>query len=127
MVRARPSQSPPEARGRLEARLGLVGVGGCRQVLIPRQRAVDPFALLEDVSGADPTALDAQRHVGSQPDRLTRPRGVGNVAIAALQRPRRRCASVVERGLAHQFHLDLTVDALGDPHQSVVGVIVGGR
>ena len=37
------------------------------------------------------------------------------------------CASVVERGLADQFDLDRAFEALDQPHQDVLGIVVGRR
>ena len=81
----------------------------------------------EDVARPHPLALDAERHVGLQPDGLASAGGVGGVAAAVHEGPLGGDAAVVEHRLAHDLDLDLTVDALGRPNQHVVGVVVGGR
>ena len=120
-----PQPRPPEPRGGIEARVGFVDVTRCGQAVGPGQRAVHLFARPEDVPGAHPAALDAQRHVGLQPEGLTRARGVGRMTIAIGQRPRRRRAAVVEHRLADELDFDLTVDACRRAHQDVLSIIVG--
>ena len=124
----RPRQpGPPEARGRGQGFVGLVDVARCGQAGGPRQRAVHVVAGSEDVSGPNPATLDAERHVGVQPDRLVRACGVGDVTAPVRERPRRLGAAVIEHRLADDLDLDLTVDACSRPHQGVCGVIVRGR
>ena len=122
-----PEPPAPEPRRRREPGVGLVDVLRRRQLLGPRERAVDLVALLDHVPGPHPVTLDADRHVGLEPDRLTRPARIGRVAVLADQRPLRRHAAVVEHGLADQLDLDPAVEAQDRAHQHVVAVVVGRR
>ena len=126
--RRRPPQPrPPEAGGGVQACVRLTDVARYGPAPVPRQDAVGLVAPAEHVVSPNPAALDAQRHVGPQLDGLTRPCGIGDVTLPVCHRPRRRGAAVVEHRLAHQLDLHVTVDALGHPHQGVVGVDVGQR
>ena len=129
MVRQTSPSQPgaPEARRRGESCVGLVDVGWHREALGPRERAVGLIALLEDVPGPHPVALDSDRHVGLQPDRLVGPAGVGCVPVSIDHRPLGRHATVVEDGLADQLHLDAAVEAEHRAHEHVVAVVVGRR
>ena len=122
-----PEPPTPEPRRRREPGVGLVDVLRRRQLLGPRERAVDLVALLDHVPGPHPVTLDADRHVGLEPDRLTCPARIGRVAVLADQRPLRRHAAVVEDGLADQLDLDPAVEAQDRAHQHVVAVVVGRR
>ena len=94
---ARPVQpGPPEAGRRREALLRLVRVDGYRKLLGPREGAVGALALLEDVPCPHPAALDPEREVRLEADRLPRARRVRRVPAAVDQRPRRRLAAVAE-------------------------------
>ena len=77
--------------------------------------------------GADPVALDAEREIGLQPDRLARAARVGGMPTAVDQRPLGRRPAVVERRLADQLDLDGAVQAADGTHQQVIGVVVGRR
>ena len=89
MIRQARMREPvaPEPRCRGQALVGLVH--GLRRVqsLGPRQRAVHLIALLQLVAGADPVALDAQRHVGPQPHRHAGTGRIRSVTVIAHQRP----------------------------------------
>ena len=125
--RARPVQPcPPEARGGGQPGVGFIDVLRRREALGPGERAVGLLALLEVVARPHPFALDAERHVGPQPDRLAGAGRVGRVTVAVDQRPLRRRAPVVEDGLADQLDLDLPLEAQDGAHQHVVAVLVGG-
>ena len=122
-----PEPPTPEPRRCREPGVGLVDVLRRRQLLGPRERAVDLVALLDHVPGPHPVTLDADRHVGLEPDRLTCPARIGRVAVLADQRPLRRHAAVIEHGLADQLDLDPAVEAQDRAHQHVVAVLVGRR
>ena len=124
----RPAQpGAPEPGGGVEAAAGLLDVAGRGQPLGPRQRAVALLAGGEDVPGPDPVALDAEREIGLQPDRLARPARVGGVPAAVDQCPLRRRPAVVEHRLADQLDLDGALQAPDGAHQQVIGVVVGRR
>ena len=126
--RARPVQPfAPVARGGSEPSVGLVDVLRRGKALGPRERAVHLLALLEVVACPHPLALDAERHVGPQPDRLAGARRVGDVPAVVDERPLRRRAPVVEDRLAHQIDLDAALHAEDRAHEHVVAVLVGGR
>ena len=61
---------PPEARRRVDLRLGLVGVLRGGQALVPGKGAIGPVAGGENVPGTSAVLLDAQREVGLQANRL---------------------------------------------------------
>ena len=127
-MRARASQPRQKRVVAVEPRVGLVDVARARRGPRPttaRSTARSPSR--EDVAGPDAAALDAERHVGLQPDRLPGAGGVGGVAVVADERPLGRRAAVVEHRLADQLDLDLALDALDGAHQHVVGVVVGRR
>ncbi len=126
MGRARCSHSPPVAGGGGEPTVGLIDVLRRGQGLGPGERAVGLLALLEVVACPHPFALDAERHVGLQPDRLAGARGVGDVTAVVDQRPLCRRAPVVEHRLAHQIDLDAAFQAKDGAHEHVVAVLVGG-
>ena len=120
----------PVARGSGEPAVGLVDVLRRRELLSPRQRAVDLVALVEGVSGSDPVALDAERHVGLQPDRL----GWRLVASAWWSLPSTQSGSspACVRSRRPGRHTQLDVDAAREAkdcvNEHVVGVVVvGGR
>ncbi len=117
----------PEARGRGEPGHRVVDIGGACELLGPGEGAEGLLALLERVPRPHAVALDAEREVGVQTDRLSCSRGVGDVTAAVDQRPLRLRAAVVERGLADELDLDAALEALDRAHQHVVGVFVGGR
>ena len=117
----------PVGRGGGQASVGLVDVLRGGELLGPRKRAIGLLALLEGVPGPDPFALDSDRHVGLEPDRLPGAGRVGRVAAIVDQRPLRRRASVVEDRLAHHVDLDTSLQAEDRAHEHVVAVLVGGR
>ena len=130
LVVGKPGAGEPRApeAGRLrQPRVGVVEVGRRGEALGPRQRAVELVALGEQVARAHRVALDAERHVRAQPDRLLGPAGVGDVAVVAHERPLARDAAVVEDGLAHELDLDVAVDAAHRADEQVLGVVVGRR
>ena len=98
MIRDTGSAEPrsPEAHGRGEPGLGLVDLLRASQTLGPRQRAVRLVTRVQDVPCPDAPALDAEREIRPDADRLPGSRRVGNVPIAVDQRPRRLVAAVVE-------------------------------
>ena len=117
----------PEARRGGEPGGGVVDIGGACELLGPGERAERLVARLERVPRPHAVALDAEREVGVQPDRLSGPGGVGDVAVAVDQRPLARRAAVVEHRLADQLDLDAAVEAFDRAHEHVVGVVVGRR
>ena len=124
----RPRQpGPPEAGRGGQAGVGLVDVAGGGEAAGPRQCAVDLVAGLQDVASPDAAALDAERHVGLQPDGLTPPRWRRRCDGFRPRGSTRRRAAVVEHRFADDLDLDLTVDAVRRPNQHVVGIVVGGR
>ena len=126
-MRARPSQRTPEPGRGGQAIARLLDVVRRCEAPGPRQRAVHAVARPEDVARPRPPALDAEGQVGLQPDGLIRPGGVGDVTAAVHERPLGGDPAVVEHRLAHELDLHLTRDALGRPHQHVVGIVVGRR
>ena len=121
-----PQPPPPKPRRRRQTLVGLVRGLRRVQLLGPRQRAVDLVALLQLVAGADPIALDAQRHVGLQAHRHPGAARIRGVTVIAHQRPVAGHAPVVEHRVADQLHLDRTVQAQHRAHQQMVAVLVGG-
>ena len=71
----------PEAGRRRHLRLGLLHARRRGEVRGPGDRAIEPVAGRQRVAAADAVALDAERHVGLQPDRQARPARVGDVAV----------------------------------------------
>ena len=122
---AQPGAPEPGRGGQAIARL--LDVARRREATGPRQRAVHAVARPEDVTRPSPPALDAEGQVGLQPDGLTRAGGVGDVTAPLHERPLGGHPAVVEHRLAHELDLHLTRDALGGPHQHVVGIVVGRR
>ena len=122
-----PEPGPPEACRRGDPRLGLVDARRGGELLGPGERAERALSCFERVPPAHAVALDAEREVGAETDRLAGAGRVGGVPVVADKRPRRRLAAVVERRLADELELDLAVDALDRPHQHVVAVVVGRR
>ena len=124
---ARASQpvAPVARRGR-QPGVGVVEIPRHRELLRPGERAEDLLALAQHVPRPDPVALDADRHVALQADRLARAARVGAMPIVG-DRPLRRNAPVVEDRFARQLDLDLTLQAHRDAHQQVLGVLVGRR
>ena len=122
-----PEPVAPEPRRRGQAPVGLVHGLRRVQLLGPRQRAVGLVALLKLVAGADPIALDAQRHVGLQAHRHPGAAGIRDVAVIAHQRPLTRHPPVIEHRVADQLHLDRPVQAQHRPHQHMVAVLIRRR
>ena len=120
-----PQPVAPVARRRDEPFVGLLDRRRPLEALRPGQRAEQPLSGPKAVTGADTVALDAELHVGLQAEGLAGAGGVGGVAIAGDQRPLAGDAAVVERGLAHELHLDAPLEADHRAHQGVVGVVVG--
>ena len=128
MVRDRRAGEPvaPEARGRVELIGGLIGGGGHERFVAPCQCAIDGLAGAQDVAGSSPASLDADEHVGLEPECLVAAGRVRSMPIRA-QRPPAGNAPIVERGLADEIDLHTAVDAFGGPHERVIGVLVGWR
>ena len=117
----------PEVRGRGEPGVGIVDVLGRRQLLGPRERAEDLLSLLERVPRPDPVALDPERHVGAQADRLPGAGRVGGLPVVAGQGPFGRRAAVIEGRFADQLELDAALDAERRAHEQMLAVLVGRR
>ncbi len=125
---ARAAQPPaPVTGGRAQPLQSLVGGLRPAQVFGPRQRAEQLLALLERVPRTRPVALDADRHVGVEPDRQSCTGGVHHVAVAIHERPLCRGAAVVEYRLANELHVHLPIKAQDRSHEHVVAVVVRGR
>ena len=105
----------------------LIGVG--RLVLRPRQRAEAVLPLLHEGAGARPRPLEADAHVGREPQLQIHGVGSGDALVVApvAVGPSGRPAAVVHHRLALHDDLDLSVDAAHGPQEHVVGVVVGGR
>ena len=103
---------PPEPNGRRDPGLGVVDVARGLQLVGPRHGAVRAIAGVQDVTGPHAIALDAQRQVRPEPEHLIAARGVGDPVVPVREAPRRRNLPVVEDRLAHEFDLDLPVQAL---------------
>ena len=123
-MRARPSQ--PRQKRAVAARRSLASSMPirARELLRPGERAVELLSLFERVPGPHPIALDAERHVGVQPDRQLLAARVGGVAVV-VDRPLGGKPPVVEDRLAGELHLDLALQAERDANEQVVGVFVG--
>ncbi len=118
---------PPELRRLLDLPERVGGVGRQQEPFAPGERAVQRLALGEQMPRAGAVALQPQRHVRSETDRLTRAARVGDVAVVADERPVGGRAAVVEDGLADELDLHAPVDARDGAHEHVLGVVVGGR
>ncbi len=117
----------PEAHRRGEPGLGVVDVLRAGQPFGPGQGAVRLVTRLQDMPCPHAAALDAEREIRPEADRLSRSRRVGDVPTALDERPRRLLATVVEDGLADQLDLDVSFEALDRAHEHVVGVVVRRR
>ena len=118
--------SPVANRG-CDSRLGLVGVLRCGESFGPGERAIRPLARPQDVARPNAVALDPQREIRAQTDRLLRAIRVGCMAAAVDRGPFRRHAAVVEVRLADELDLDPAFEAEDRSHEQMVGVGVGGR
>ena len=126
--RPRPVQpGAPETRGGGQPRVGLIDALWRLELLGPRDRAIELFALLEAMPCPDPFPLDADLHVSSEPDRLAGPGRIGRMTVTVDQRPLRRRTPVVEDGLADQLDIDIALQTHDGAHQHVIAVIVSGR
>ncbi len=116
----------PVVRGPLEPVVGLLEVAR-RRVLAPRQGAEEPVALLHERPGRCLGALDAEVHVGDQPQLEVAALGGRDELVVARPGvlPRGMAAPVVEHRLAVQDGLHLAVEAAHRAQQDVIGVVVG--
>ena len=117
----------PVARRRRDPLISVVDVGGDRELLGPRDGAVDSLAGLEHMARPHLPAFDAEREVGLEANRLSCTRRVGRMAAVVDQRPRRRLTAVAKHRLADELDLDATLEALDGADQHVVCVVVGRR
>ena len=120
-----PQPPAPKPRRRGQPPVGLIGALGRVQSLGPRQRAEHLVALLQLVAGADPIALDAQRHVGLQAHRHPGTARIRGVTVIAHQRPVTRHPPVIEDRVADQLHLHRPVQTQHRADQQVVAVLIG--
>jgi hypothetical protein len=118
---------PPEADRVVEPRGRVVDIDGRDQPVLPGKRDIRAIAGRQSVPGANSGALDPELEIGLQPDRLAGARRVSHVPVAVDQGPFTRRAPVVERRLAHQLDLDLSVQAPDRAHHHVLGVLVRRR
>ncbi len=127
----------PEAGGAGQPCIGVVDVFGRRELLGPRERAVDLLSLPEHVTGSYPVALHADCHVRLQPDRLPCVACLALFSGGALgarvgpvtavgNHPVGGYPPVIEDRFARQLHLDLPLQAHREAHEQVVGVLVSG-
>jgi hypothetical protein len=91
------------------------------------ERTIRPVARPQDVAGPYAVALDPQREIRAEADRLPRTARVGCVAVAADRCPLRRHAAVVEGRLADELDLDSAFEAEDRSHEQMVRVVVCGR
>ena len=97
----------PEARRSRRSALGVVVVGGRRELLGPRERAVGPCRPPRGRAGrARGCPRSRAARSVREPDRLARAGRVGRVAVAVEERPLGRRPAVVERRLADELDLD---------------------
>ena len=118
--------TPVASRG-CDSRLGLVGVLRCGESFGPGERAICPVARPQDVARPNAVALDPQREIRAEADRLLRAARVGCMAAAVDRGPLRRHAAVVEGRLADELDLDPAFEAEDRSHEQMVGVVVGRR
>ena len=100
---------------------------GYRELLGPRKRAVGSLARLEHVPCPHSVALDPEREVGLEANRLSGTRRVRGVPAAVDQCPLSRLAAVAEDGLADELDLHRALEAFDGAHQHVVRVVVRRR
>ena len=104
---ARPTEpGAPEGRRRSHPRVRLVHVCGSGELLGPRKRAVRPVSESERVPPPHAVALDAEREVRAQTDRLPGPRRVGCMPVVADEAPLCLGTAVVERRFTDELDLD---------------------
>ena len=123
------SQRAPEARRRVEPRVGVVDVGRRRRGPRPttaRSRRRSPC--VQHVAGAHAVALDARAPCRSAAG-SSAPAPVASAAWRSSPTSVHSAgvAAVVEDRLADELDLDAALDALDGAHEHVVGVVVGRR
>ena len=122
-----PDPEAPESRCCRDPRLGVIDVLWAREPFRPGEGAVRTLTRLERVSPSDTAALDSERQVGPQPERLPGAARVGRVRVAVSQCPLCLRPPVVEAGLADEVDSDLTLDTHHRSYEHVFGVIVYRR
>jgi hypothetical protein len=122
-----PEPGSPEASRGVDSTLRLVDVLWGGEVLGPREGTERAIAGLEHVPGSNPVPLDSECEIRLETNRLPRGGRVGCVTPTVDERPGRRHAPVLERGLADELQLDPPLKALDRAHEHVVGVVVGRR
>jgi hypothetical protein len=75
----------------------------------------------------DAAALNPDRQIRVETDRLLRAACVSYVAIAFDRAPCRRHPTIVEGRFADERDLDLAFETQDGPHEQMVSVVVGGR
>ena len=127
MVRDPGASQPgsPEPPGGGDPGRGVVDVDRAFQPFGPREGAERLVTRLQHVSSPDAAALDAEREIGLEADRLAGAGRVRRVAAAVDEDPLRRGAAVVEGGLAHELDLDAALEALHGAHDHMLRVVVG--
>ena len=115
---ASPSEpgTPIADRG-CDSRFGLVGVLRCGEPFRPGERTIRAVARSQDVARPNAAALDPQREIRAEADRLLRAARVGYMAVAVDRAPFRRHAAVVEGRLADELDLDLAFEAEDRSHE----------
>ena len=79
------------------------------------------------MAGPNPVRLDAQAHVGREPEPLPGPGRIGYMPSVADELPLGGSTAVVECRLADELDLDVAVEALDGAYKLVLGVVVRGR
>ncbi len=132
MIGIAPVSQPraPEVARPLKAPLGFLDGVRPAQPLGPGERAEALLSFLHRVTAVHAVALDTHADVAEHPKRGDVVGGVHRAdpfLPGAHDRPLRGRRAVVEHRLAHHLHLDLTLDALDQAHEEVVGVVVRRR
>ena len=99
------------------------GVGRPAELLAPGQAREGALAGLERAHAAGDPAVELQRDVAEQSQRLAAAARVRGEPVLVDQPPARLLGRVVEGGLADRLDLDRPVDALDRADEHVLGVL----
>src|ERR1700730_1305595 len=122
-------RAPERARAR-DVLPGLLGCARSTEPLGPGERAKALLALIHRVATVYAVALDAHARVAEEAKAGIAAGPAERVAamlVALGDGPFGRGRSVVEHRLAHHLQLHLALDALDDPDEQMIGVVVGRR